>query len=116
MHIKARSAKRYFIIGGDFNAEAGNYSEGDDAGTIGKYGFRDANSRGEWLQTWASSENLMIANTFFAKRPEHRCTFTTSSGVHKQLDYFLVDTSLRSYIHDATSSINPFEAHFEKEG
>ena len=64
---EAKKSKRHTIIGADCNAQAG-CSQPDDSNTaVGNYGILPENSRGQWLKTWASTENLVLTNTFFKK-------------------------------------------------
>jgi hypothetical protein len=70
LHAEARRRKRFFIFGGDFNAEvAGSVDES----STGNFANDVGNSRGDFLKRWATAEHLVLLNTIF----EHRKMGTT---------------------------------------
>ena len=104
LHLEAKDKRLDVIIGGDFNADAGSHTEGDDCRVIGMHGLNQENSRGQWLKYWATKERLMLTNTFFSKTPQLRTTFVGPNGRPRQLDYFLAPISLRRSVQDAGST------------
>ena len=102
--LEATSKKVNFILGADCNAEVGSRDDGDDASVIGPHGLGVGNSQGEWLKSWASSENLIITNTFYSKRPEYRWTFRGPNGRSRQIDFIFVDKDFGKYLQDASST------------
>ena len=108
------SAAAEAVIASDSDAEGTGLAEEEDsapalavfcslarAPVLGRYGAQ------AW-KSWAASEHLCIASTFFSKRPENRCTFTKATGKQQQIDYILVDSEMRGLVKDAgaTSSLD----------
>ena len=106
VQLEAKQRKMVFIIGADCNAEVGATDDGN--ATLGRFGFGAKNSRGRWLTSWATIQNLAIANTHFEKPADKLTTFTGPNGRPRQIDYFLVDKKLRGALKDceATSEIH----------
>ncbi len=76
------------FIGGDFNGHVGEGADGYQ-GIHGGYGFGTRNDSGTDLLDFASAHDLMVVNTFFRKRDDHKITY--HSGERKtQIDYVLV--------------------------
>ena len=92
VQLEAKQRKMVFIIGADCNAEVGATDDGN--ATLGRFGFGAKNSRGRWLTSWATIQNLAIANTHFEKPADKLTTFTGPNGRPRQIDYFLVDTKI----------------------
>ena len=92
---EARDHKLKVIIGADCNAQVGIPDEDENTKCIGRFGMKCCNARGQWLKNWAITNNMILANTCFEKTVEKLITFTSSSGVPKQLDYFLVSRRAR---------------------
>ena len=88
---EATKQRMYFIIGADFNARVGTITDDDHHNTIGQYGLDDMNTRGQWLKSWAATQRLTIANTFFKKQLDKRHTYTGPNKIQRQIDYFLVN-------------------------
>ena len=103
---EAKQRKMVFIIGADCNAEVGSTDESTI--TLGKFGLGETNSRGRWLTSWATVQNLVIANTHFEKPANKLSTFTSPNGRQRQIDYFLVDRRVRGALRDceATSEVH----------
>ena len=66
-----------------------------------------SNSRGDWLKSWAAKEHFIVANTHFRKQQENITTFTGPNKIPRQLDYILLDTTLRRLLRDAKSTNYP---------
>ena len=64
---ESKSRKMCFMIGADCNAQTGVADDADTNATIGRFGLAEKNSRGRWLTSWATIQNLVIANTHFEK-------------------------------------------------
>ena len=107
LHLEAKDKRLEIIIGGDFNADVGSHTEGDDCRVVGMHGLNEENSRGQWLKHWATKERLMLTNTFFSKTPQLRTTLVGPNGRPRQLDYFLAPISLRRSVQDAVSTSVP---------
>ena len=86
----ARKKQRIVILGGDWNAEAGQRQPGEQDMSIGIHGAGSRNARGEVFVKWAALKRLVIMNSMFRKRFENAWTHT-QAGRHRILDYFLVD-------------------------
>ena len=73
---------------GDWNGHIGSDAAGYE-GIHGGYAFGDRNIDGERLLEFAVASNLVIGNSFFAKRANH--LITDESGLNKrQIDYILL--------------------------
>jgi hypothetical protein len=62
---EARSKKRLILLGGDWNAEVQATQPARSGSTVGAYANPVGNARGEWMASWASKEDMIIANTMF---------------------------------------------------
>lgn len=92
--VDARSGAKLVAIGGDFNAEVGSDPSAAQRATIGRHGLNTRNARGEWLQSWASTEELILANTHFKKRGGRKVTHIGTTGRKRQIDYILLVKTL----------------------
>ena len=97
---EAREHKLEIIIGADCNAQVGIPEEDENTKFIGQFGMKRQNARGQWLKNWAIASSMTLANTCFEKPIEKLITFTSPTGVHKQLDYFLVSRRVRGRTKD----------------
>ena len=97
LHEEARKRKRIFVVGGDWNAEVQSVRYDT---VVGGYANQMGNSRGEWLRRWATSEKLMLTNTFFKKRWGLLWTHS-QNGRKRQIDYIAIDSKYRSLVKDA---------------
>ena len=89
---KTHKEHKYFLIGGDFNAEVCCRLDTDDPRIIGPNGMNSENTRCQWLKTWATQQQLTIINTFFSKPMENR---------------FYIDGQATTFITDAGSIAKP---------
>eukprot|EP00973_Karenia_brevis_P044376 6147257-Karenia_brevis.AAC.1 len=105
---EAINKKYHFVLGADFNAQVGSRTDADNPRTIGPHGYGSCNARGQWLKNWATTEDLVITNTFFEKQEHNKHTYTGPTGAWKQLDYMLVTRSFWKTVHDseATNTID----------
>ena len=60
---EARSKKRVIFLGGDWNAEVQATQSSRSGSTVGAYANPVGNARGEWMASWTSKEDMIIANT-----------------------------------------------------
>ena len=86
---RGNQLNRRIIIAGDWNAVVGMQRETEE-NTVGPYGSGRRNSRGKWMVNWASSQNLVIANTCFNGDFEQQWTYV-NGGIKRQLDCIVVD-------------------------
>ena len=96
---KARRQKRVILMVCDFNAVVGRTNDSNFDNRIqdtacGQFGFGDLNLRGQRLLHFCMQENLSIANTYFAKRPEqlwtHRSTKCGGANNFRQINYIMI--------------------------
>jgi hypothetical protein len=80
----------YTVSMGDFNAKIGGSCTGGKL--IGRFCLGDRNDRGERLATFAETNHLAIANSFYYKKLKKRWTWISpNANVKNEIDYFLVD-------------------------
>ena len=110
---EARDHKLRVVIGADCNAQVGIPDEDENSRSVGQFGMKNCNVRGQWLKSWATTNNMIIANTCFEKPVEKLITFMTPSGVPKQLDYFLVSRRVRAQVKncEATNELDMNSDH-----
>ena len=100
---EAKQKRLKAVMGADCNAEVGTPTENDDQRSVGNFGVKTSNPRGQWLKAWATSNNMFLANTCFEKPVEKLMTFVGPSGNPRQIDYFLVSRRLRGWTKDCES-------------
>lgn len=93
------------VIGVDANADIGRCRDRNStrAKAVGPHGLHRWNERGGKLADWAVSNGLMVARTFFRKKPSLIPTwfqFGKNKTAHS-MDQFLVSTSLFPSVADA---------------
>ena len=101
---EARDHKLKVIIGADCNAQVGIPDEDENTNCMGKFGMKCCNARGQWLKSWATTNNMFLANTCFEKPVDKLITFMSPSGVPKQLDYFLISRHIRQHTKDCEAT------------
>ena len=104
---EARTQGLHPILTGDFNAQVGKRDDNDTTTTRGKFALEPCNSRGEWLTSWASSQHLILTNTYFDKTQDNIVTYYSPSQQPRQIDYILTDTTLWRLTRDAHSTNCP---------
>lgn len=86
------------IVMGDFNAKLG---AGNRSQHIGEHGLVERNERGDLLETFAESSDLVVMNTFFKLPPRRLYTWKSPQDkpgriVRNQIDYLLVNRRFRN--------------------
>jgi hypothetical protein len=77
------------IIIGDFNRKVGSQSRGEEE-TLGPHGYGTRNERCDRLVQFAQEQRMKIANTFFRKSPNQRCTWQSPDcNTRNKIDYDL---------------------------
>ncbi|GKF38235.1 retrovirus-related pol polyprotein LINE-1, partial [Tanacetum coccineum] len=67
-------ADERLIIGGDLNGHTGAAADGYE-GVHGGYGFGDRNEEGRAILEFATTHDMVVANSFFRKSEAHLITF-----------------------------------------
>ncbi|KAK3558000.1 hypothetical protein QTP86_005613 [Hemibagrus guttatus] len=75
------------VIGADFNGHVGEGNTGDEE-VMGKFGVKESNLEGQMVVDFAKRMDMVVVNTYFQKREEHRVTYK-SGGRRTQVDYIL---------------------------
>ena len=101
---QARKSKSHIIIGANCNARAGTMTDDDDPRTIGRYGIGPCNARGQWLKNWASTQDLVMTNTFFQKQRCNYHTYVGPNGIPREIDYILTTKGFWKTVHDSEAS------------
>ena len=88
-------SKDMLIVMGDWNAKIGkNLSKSK---IIGKHGLGERNERGDSLEDFCQSNDLIVGNTFFQQHPRRLWTWRSPGGnVKNQIDYVLIKRRWRS--------------------
>ena len=92
---RTRHAGGKCVIAGDFNAEAGAWEEGDSPYISADNSLKRRNSRGRMLVSWATVQDLVLANTFTDKERESIWIFQNGRR-RARLDYLLLDRCLHN--------------------
>uniref|UniRef100_A0A914X4N9 Reverse transcriptase domain-containing protein n=1 Tax=Plectus sambesii TaxID=2011161 RepID=A0A914X4N9_9BILA len=87
-HLRTVGPEEHLILGGDLNGHVGLVRDGYNQ-YHGGNGFGTRNDNGNRILDSAEAHELVVANTFFKKRPTHLITYT-SGGHMTQIDYLLV--------------------------
>ena len=77
----------------------GQFNDGDDVQIIGKHCHGKRNCRGEWLESWATTERLRIQNSMFRKPPDKAWTHQNGEAF-RQIDYILTSKGERFRVLD----------------
>ncbi|KAK3548736.1 hypothetical protein QTP70_018458, partial [Hemibagrus guttatus] len=75
------------VIGADFNGHVGEGKRGDEE-VMGKFGVKERNLEGQMVVDFAKRMDMVVVNTYFQKREEHRVTYK-SGGKRTQVEYIL---------------------------
>uniref|UniRef100_A0A8D8S118 Craniofacial development protein 2 n=1 Tax=Cacopsylla melanoneura TaxID=428564 RepID=A0A8D8S118_9HEMI len=86
------------IVMGDYNAKLG---EGRTSELVGPFGLGERNTRGDDLETFAMTNNLVVTNTWFKQPPRKLYTWKSPLDrpgriVRNQIDYILVNKRFRN--------------------
>ena len=103
LHEDALKKNLVAVCGGDWNASVGQRCEGECSNVVGEYGHGNRNDRGTWFVQWATSEKLMIANTFFDQLEQDRWTHSGNGGC-RQIDFICFDQFAHRLVEDARAS------------
>ena len=104
---EARAQHLHIVITGDFNAQVGKRNDDDNTTTLGPFALEPSNSRGDWLTSWATSQHLVITNTYFDKPPSDIATYYSPTQKPRQIDYILTNKTLWKRVRDAHSTKCP---------
>ncbi len=95
------------ILAGDFNARIGVDRSGWE-GTMGRFGHGEINDNGLRLLSFATSNNLIIGNSYFQHPRKHQLTWRNPSGNDSAvLDYVLINSRFRSSLKDVRAMRGP---------
>ncbi|KAK3521097.1 hypothetical protein QTP86_016197 [Hemibagrus guttatus] len=72
------------VIGADFNGHVGEGNTGDEE-VMGKFGVKERNLEGQMVVDFAKRMDMVVVNTYFQKREEHRVTYK-SGDLEKAYD------------------------------
>ncbi|KAK3510502.1 hypothetical protein QTP70_009139 [Hemibagrus guttatus] len=75
------------VIGANFNGHVGEGNRGDED-VMGKFGVKERDLEGQMVVDFAKRMDMVVVNTYFQKREEHRVTYK-SRGRRTQVDYIL---------------------------
>uniref|UniRef100_A0A8D9EQ38 Craniofacial development protein 2 n=1 Tax=Cacopsylla melanoneura TaxID=428564 RepID=A0A8D9EQ38_9HEMI len=86
------------IVMGDFNAKLG---AGKTSDNVGPFGLGDRNQRGDELEIFAESHNLVVMNTWFRQPPRKLYTWKSPMDkpgkiVRNQIDYIMMNKRYRN--------------------
>ena len=87
-HLRNVSPDELLVIGGDLNGHVGQDNDGFGQ-AHGGHGYGTRNDDGTRILECAEANDLVVANTFFPKRPSHLITYSSSIR-NTQIDYFLL--------------------------
>ncbi|XP_061422345.1 mucin-like protein [Lethenteron reissneri] len=86
--MQSINGEEQLVIGGDLNGHVGSALDGYPRNHGGQ-GYGTRNDEGNRALDFAEAHDLVLANTFFKKRPSHLITYA-SGGRSTQIDYWLV--------------------------
>jgi exonuclease III len=91
------------LLMGDWNSKVGkNHTTWSEA--IGRYGYGDANERGERLLEFCCANQLSITNTYFQHKESQKWTWLHPSGQAKNMiDFIIVNKRWKNCILDCRS-------------
>ena len=96
-NLLRQTSREKVIIAGDLNGHVG--TDGEGLSCHGGKGVGQPNEEGRRILDMAEAANMIILNTCFDKKEEHRYTYT--SGNRKtQIDFILAKQELRSRVRD----------------
>ena len=80
-------SKEKIVLGADLNGHVGKGNIGDEE-IMGRYSAGTRNKEGSMVVDFGKRTNLVIVNTYFKKKDEHRVTYK-SGGKSTQVDYVM---------------------------
>ncbi|EYC22441.1 hypothetical protein Y032_0017g3351 [Ancylostoma ceylanicum] len=88
------------VIAGDFNAHVGADRQGWE-GTLGRFGVGEVNDNGLRLLSFATTNKLVIGNSYFQHPRKHQMTWRNPMGHDSTvLDYVLISSRFMSSLKD----------------
>ena len=85
--IESISTEERIVLGADLNGHVGEGNIGDGK-IMGRYGAGTRNKEGSMVVDFGKRMDLVIVNTYFKKKDEHRVTYK-SGGKSTQVDYVM---------------------------
>ena len=85
--IESISKEERIVLGADLNGHVGKGNIGDEE-IMGRYSARTRNKEGSMVVDFGKGMDLVIVNTYFKKKDEHRVTYK-SGGKSTQVDYVM---------------------------
>ena len=85
--IESVKKKNRIVLGADLNGYVGEGNIGDEE-IMGRYGAGTRNKKGSMIVHFLKRMDLVIVNTYFKKKDQHRVTYK-SSGKTTQVDYVM---------------------------
>ena len=102
---RARQSLQHVAVGVDANAVIGQQTDHDSRRVVGKWGLHSRNERGDLFTAFLHMVHLAASNTMFKKQMEHQWTHQLwSTNLQRQIDYILLDSSLRPFLRDSAAS------------
>ena len=99
--------KDILIVQGDWNARIGKEARKDWEGTCGEHCNTETNDRGLRLLEFASTNDLLVANTFGSHKASRKMTWHSPNGEAHQIDYIMMKKRFRSWINFARTRSFP---------
>ena len=91
--IESISKEERIVLGADLNGHVGKGNIGDEE-IMGRYGAGTRNKEGSMVVDFGKRMDLVIVNTYFKKKNEHRVTYK-SGGKSTQVDYVMCRRNLK---------------------
>ena len=88
--IGSATKEERIVLGADLNGHVDEGNIGDEE-IMGRYGARTRNREGSMVVDFAKRVDLVIVNTYFKKKDEHRVTYK-SGNKSSQVDYVMCRT------------------------
>ncbi|XP_027212995.2 craniofacial development protein 2-like [Penaeus vannamei] len=106
--IKQIPGKDILIVQGDWNAKIGRDAFDIWKGTLGKFGLKNTNERGNRLLEFAKQLKLVVANTLFKNKITRTTIWHSPGGIrHNQINFILVSKKYQSRINGAKTRVFP---------
>ena len=86
--VKKIPRNERIVMGADLNGHVGEGNNGDEE-CMGRHGLGKRNNEGQAVVNFSERRELANTNTYFAKKPAHRVTYS-SGGRSSQVDYIVV--------------------------
>ncbi|BHF84380.1 hypothetical protein SprV_0902753100 [Sparganum proliferum] len=100
------------IVAGDWSGRTGPGNP-TTSHLLGRFGLGSRCENGERLLNFAGRNRLLVTNTRFLHRKKHLLTWYSNDGyTASQIDYILVSSRFRSWVHDSRSMRGAETAEF----